>query len=60
MARAAAVVRAPVVMAVAVGLVEERVAKVTATPPRSPVRVREERETLGAVSPSLRPRGPAT
>ena len=55
-----AVVRAPVVMEVAVGPGEEKVAKVMAIPPRSPVRVREVRETLGAVSPSLRPRGPAT
>ena len=38
---------------------EEKVAKVTAIPPRSPVRVKEAKEILGAVNPILRPREPA-
>ena len=54
-----AVARALVVMEVAVGPGEAKVAEATATPPRSPVRVKEAREILGAVNPSLRPRDPA-
>ena len=54
-----AVARALVVMEVAVGPGEERVAKVMAIPPRGPARVMEAREILGAVSPPLRPKDPA-
>ena len=54
-----AIVRALVVMEVAVGPGEEKVAKVMAIPPRSPARVMEVREILGVVSLSLRLRDPA-
>ena len=53
------VVRALVVMEVAAGLGEEEVARVMAIPPKGPARVMEARETLEAVSLSLRLRDPA-